>query len=401
MNAQLAKLRFAIGACARRGGRTAAMMVGLAFITALFASVVFLTDALRHEARLGVSTLPDLMVQRTVAGRPALVDPSHVEALRAMRGVRRVTPRVWGYLYVPSLEANLTIVALHGDGAAAEAPRARSDGRADNGDAVVEGRLPTDAEEVTVGATLAERLGLRVGDEVALPAPERYQLVRVVGLFRAASALRTADVVLAQEPLARTLLGMPEGQYTDLAVDLTVADEAGVVANRAAMLFPGARVLQRSLLERTHALTFDARGGSLAVLLLPALAALLLLAWDRLTGLGEVERREIGVLKAVGWQTSEVLQVRVYEQLVVALTGACAGVAVAYVYVFALGAPGLSGALFGWSALYPELRLAPSMDASVPLTILAAVVLPYVAVGLVPAFRAAVMDPLDAQRGRS
>lgn len=386
MRRHAALFGFALGACSRRAGRTASMMVGLAFITWLFASVVFLTDALRHEARLGIGELPDLMVQRTVAGRPALVDATHVDALAAMRGVRRVTPRVWGYLYVPSLEANLTVVGL---GATPDASLA------------LEGRLPREDAEVVVGEVLAERLGLRRGDEVALPAAERYQLVRVVGVFRAESALRTADVILALEPLARTLLGLPEGQYTDLAVELRVADEASVVANRAAELFPGARVLQRNLLERTHALTFDARGGMLSVLLLPALAALLLLAWDRLTGLGEVERREIGILKAVGWQTTEVLTARLYEQLVVALTGAALGVAIAYVYVFALGAPGMAGALFGWSALYPELRLTPSVDASAPLSVLAAVVLPYVAVGLVPALRAALMDPLDAQRGRA
>ncbi|MBK7150823.1 MAG: ABC transporter permease [Sandaracinaceae bacterium] len=386
MRRHTALFRFALGACSRRAGRTASMMVGLAFITWLFASVVFLTDALRHEARLGIGELPDLMVQRTVAGRPALLDATHVDALAAMRGVSSVTPRVWGYLYVPSLEANLTVVGLTATPDASLA---------------VEGRLPHEDGEVVVGEVLAERLGLRRGDEVALPAAERYQLVRVVGVFRAESALRTADVILALEPLARTLLGMPEGQYTDLAVELRVADEASVVANRAAELFPGARVLQRSLIERTHALTFDARGGMLSVLLLPALAALLLLAWDRLTGLGEVERREIGILKAVGWQTTEVLTVRLYEQLVVALTGAALGVAAAYVYVFALGAPGMAGALFGWSALYPELKLTPSVDASAPLSVLAAVVLPYVAVGLVPALRAALMDPLDAQRGRA
>jgi lipoprotein-releasing system permease protein len=386
MRRHVALFRFALGACSRRAGRTASMMVGLAFITWLFASVVFLTDALRHEARLGIGELPDLMVQRTVAGRPALLDATHVDALAAMRGVSSVTPRVWGYLYVPSLEANLTVVGLSATPDASLA---------------LEGRLPREDGEVVVGEVLAERLGLRRGDEVALPAAERYQLVRVVGVFRAESALRTADVILAREPLARTLLGMPDGQYTDLAVELRVADEASVVANRAAELFPGARVLQRSLIERTHALTFDARGGMLSVLLLPALAALLLLAWDRLTGLGEVERREIGILKAVGWQTTEVLTVRLYEQLVVALTGAALGVAIAYGYVFALGAPGMAGALFGWSALYPELRLTPSVDASAPLSVLAAVVLPYVAVGLVPALRAALMDPLDAQRGRA
>ena len=119
-----------------------------------------------------------------------------------------------------------------------------------------------------------------------------------------------------------------------------------------------------------------------------------------MTGLGEVERREIGVLKAVGWQTADVLEVRLLEQGLVALTGAALGVSLAYAYVFLLGAPGMAAALFGWSALYPEFELTPSLDASAPLTILAAVVLPYVAVGLVPAFRAAVLDPLEALRGQ-
>jgi hypothetical protein len=37
------------------------------------------------------------------------------------------------------------------------------------------------------------------------------------------------------------------------------------------------------------------------------LLAFLVLAWDRLSGVGETERREIAVLKAVGWSTRDVL----------------------------------------------------------------------------------------------
>ena len=134
-------------------------------------------------------------------------------------------------------------------------------------------------------------------------------------------------------------------------------------------------------------------------MLLPALAALLLLAWDRLTGLSEAERREIGVLKAIGWEVSEVLTARLWESLLVALGGATLGVLGAYAYVFLAQAPGLAGALYGWSALYPPLRLTPQVDAAQALALIVGVALPFVAVGLVPAWRAATLDPDHALRG--
>ena len=134
-------------------------------------------------------------------------------------------------------------------------------------------------------------------------------------------------------------------------------------------------------------------------MLLPALAAFLLLAWERLTGLGGVERREIGVLKAIGWSTSDVLLARVMESGLVALGGALFGLLAGYLYVFHLGAPGLRAALLGWSTLYPELVLVPNADLGQAAALLGAVVVPFIAVSLVPAWRAAVVDPDEAMRG--
>jgi len=198
---------------------------------------------------------------------------------------------------------------------------------------------------------------------------------------------------------ARTLLGVPEGMATDVAISLTTPDEAHALAGRIAEALPGARILERDLLRRTYELTFDARGGLVAAALLPCLAALLLLAWERLTGLGEAERREIGVLKAVGWETSDVLAARTWESGIVALSGTAAGLLLAYLYVFVAGAPGLASSLFGWSALYPPLALAPAIDAAELASILGGVVIPFVAVSLVPAWRAAMLDPDAAMRG--
>ena len=188
---------------------------------------------------------------------------------------------------------------------------------------------------------------------------------------------------------------------TDLAIDLTTQDEAGVVTQRIDERLPGARVLDKRLLRRTYELTFDTRGGLLAALLVPALAAFLLLAWERLTGLGDAERREIGVLKAVGFGTADVLAARMWESLAMALGGASLGVILAYVYVFVFRAPGMADAMLGWSAIHPPFVLAPALDATQAFALIALVVVPFVAVSIVPAWKAAMIDPDRALRGGS
>jgi ABC-type lipoprotein release transport system permease subunit len=186
---------------------------------------------------------------------------------------------------------------------------------------------------------------------------------------------------------------------TDLAIDLSTQDEAPIVEGRIADTMPGARVLDRRLLRRTYELTFDARGGLMAALLVPALAAFLLLAWERLTGLGAAEQREIGVLKAIGWGTNDVLAARMWESALLSGAGAVLGMAAAYVYVFVWRAPGLIDALLGWSAIHPPFSLAPALDATQALSLIAAVVVPFVAISVVPAWRAAMIDPDRAMRG--
>ncbi|MBC7173511.1 MAG: ABC transporter permease, partial [Polyangiaceae bacterium] len=137
MKRQLALFDYAIGALRRRASRNLAIAVGMALVVGLFASVLFVTDALRRELALGIEATPDLTVQQLVGGRPALLPVDALAELRERRGVRSVEPRVWGYVFVPSLEANLTVIGVD--------PRA-AEGR----DAIVSGRLPRADREMAL-----------------------------------------------------------------------------------------------------------------------------------------------------------------------------------------------------------------------------------------------------------
>jgi ABC-type lipoprotein release transport system permease subunit len=383
----LALLDHALGALRRRAGRNAAIAVGLAAVVALFTSTMFVAESLRAEYRALAAGMPDLTIQRLVAGRPALVDESAADAIRGMDlpGVRSVRPRVWGYLWVAALEGNVVIVGTDA---------------IDLGDAI-EGRAPAADGEVALGSTIARRLGVRTGDTIALAASEHAEpaVLEVAGIFQPHTAALSADLLVTTPSRARALLGVPDGYATDLAIALSRPEEADVVAHEIGDAIDGTRVLDRQLLERTYELTFDSRAGFVGAALVPALLALLLLAWDRLTGLGEAERREIGVLKAIGWSTADVLAARMWESGLVSAAGAAIGIVLAYVHAFVLGAPGLRDALFGWSTLHADLDLAPAVDAAQIVATLGAIVAPFVAVSVVPAWRAAMLDPDRILRG--
>jgi ABC-type lipoprotein release transport system permease subunit len=389
--AHLALLGYALGAIRRRAGRTAALLGGLAAAVALLSAVVFLTDALRAEARRARGAAADLVLQRLQGGRPALVDPAVAERVARMPGVAAATPRVWGYVFLPSIQGNVTVVGLPRAGPAPLPGLALASGRAP---------APGERGACLLGRDLAVSIGLRTGDKLRFPAPDdRGPACKVVGLFSSAVALFTSDVVLMDEDDARAVLLLPAGSATDIAVTLTTPDESSVLAGELVGLFPGARVVERALLERVHALAYGRRSGFVLGASLPALLALLVLAYDRASGLGAAERREIAVLKAAGWSSADVLTEKLYESLLVALTATTLGLVAGYAWAFWLGAPGLREALAGWSTLYPSLRLTPEVTFAQLLGLSTLVAAPYVALSIGPAWRAASLDPMEALRG--
>ena len=105
------------------------------------------------------------------------------------------------------------------------------------------------------------------------------------------------------------------------------------------------------------------------------------------------ERREIGILIAVGWETGDVLRMKLWEGLLVSFTAFLAGYLLAYWHVFHAGGALFRPVLQGWAVLYPEFALRPEVDGLQLFTLLFFTVVPFTAAVLVPSWRAAITDP--------
>jgi ABC-type lipoprotein release transport system permease subunit len=144
---------------------------------------------------------------------------------------------------------------------------------------------------------------------------------------------------------------------------------------------------------RTYESVFDWREGIVLTVLAGAILAFTILAWEKASGLSADERREIGILKAIGWETGDVIRMKLWEGLLVSLTAFLLGFVAAWVHVFHYGAAVFAPVLKGWAILYPRFTLVPAVDGLQVATLFFFTVVPYTAAVLVPIWRAATTDP--------
>jgi ABC-type lipoprotein release transport system permease subunit len=361
-------LDFALSSLRRRAGRNAALLAVYTAVVFLLASAMFLLSALRHEAALVLADAPDVVVQRLVAGRADLVPAAWAEQLRGVRGVRAARPRLWGYHYDATRKATFTLmVPLEGG--------------------------PKEGA-VVLGAAAARLKGAGVGRSIPLRAHDgSTRSLEVAWILTSESDLVAADLLLVAEADFRAITGIPAGSATDLVLTVPNRRERETVAAKIARELPGARAVLREEVLRTYDAVFGWRGAMAVLLLAGALFAFVIFAWDRAAGLSAEERREIGILKAVGWESSDVILLKSWEGAAVSLTAFLAGTLLAYAHVFFASGTLFARVMKGWSVLYPDFRLVPAVDPYELGTLLVLTVLPYAAATVIPSWRASTVDP--------
>ena len=364
---------FTLASLARRKARNLGLLAAYALLVFVLASLMLFTHALRSEAGYVLAASPEVIVQRMVAGRHDLIPPGYLERLGRLRGVQKQEARLWGYYYDPVESANYTFM-----------PRPEAE--------VASGSL-------MVGATLARARGLAPGNLISFRSYSgKLFSFTIAAVLSPDSELLSADLILLSEADFRAFFDYPAGHYTDIALSVANPQETRNLAAKIASALPDARPILREEVLRTYQSLFDWREGIVLTILSGAILAFVLLAWDKAAGLSAEERREIGILKAVGWETGDILRMKLWEGLLLSLTAFLLGFVAAWLHVFYGGAALFEPVLKGWAVLYPRFTLLPVVDGVQVMSLLFFTVFPYTAAVLVPIWRAAVIDPDAAMR---
>lgn len=364
---------FALSSLLRRKIKNISLLGVYTLIIFVLASLIFFVHALRREAALILRNAPDMVVQRLMAGRHELIPINYGQKISSIRGVQDVVPRLWGYYFDPAIGSNYTVMV----------PR----------DNMVQ------PDNIIIGTGVARVRKASVRDLIAFQAYDKTPLLLMIQqILPYESELVAADLILMSAPDFQSMFNLPKGYATDLAVSVANPRELVTVATKIAEQFPDTRPILKSEILRTYDSVFDWRGGMMIVIMSAAILSFIIFAWDKATGLSAEERKEIGILKSIGWETSDVLFLKFWEGIVISLSAFLCGVLLAYGHVFFFSATIFEHALKGWSVLYPQFRLVPAIDAFQLTVLFALSVLPYTVATIVPAWLAASADPDAAMR---
>lgn len=367
-------LAFTLSSILRRKGKNLILMAVYTFVIFILASVMFFTNSIKREAVAILAEAPEMMVQKLVAGRQDLILETSADEIRKIKGVQSAKARLWGYYYDPSTAAAYTLMAEHESN--------------DDAGSVILGEKAAKALRVGEGGTIS----FRTYDGKALP-------LKVKSLLRSESELMSSDLIMISETDFRRLFNIPEGFATDLVLRVRNSKELPTIAAKITQIFPDARPIMRDELLRTYDAVFAWRGGLVILILSSGIFAFIILAWDKATGLSAEEKKEVGILKAVGWETSDVLLMKFWEGAAISLSCFALGLLLAYLHVFLASSTIFAPALEGWSVLYPGFKLTPVVDTENIATLFFLTVFPYTVATIVPSWRAAIIEPDSIMRG--
>jgi putative ABC transport system permease protein len=375
MASQLSFAGFAWKNLWRRRLRTFLTLGGIAMAIGAFVALVGFSRSFEHEwLRLYESAGTDIAVSEKSFLNTSL-DESVGAKLRALPVVERAAPMIFNLMDLTP-EVNALVFGWPADSYELDALTLLSGRRFHNGQL-----------EILLGDTLAANLNKKTGDTVEI----QGSAFTVVGTYHGGSALEADAVIMPLDELQQLsslqgkvtafhvrLRPAPAGESPDQYLKRAQAEiEAALPGLHAA---PAAeRAANNQLVGMAHAVAWGTSTIALIVGILGIVNTMAMSVFER--------TREIGILRALGWKSWNILLLIQTEAAVLGLVG------------------GLIGICAGWGALHvlsvlPQTASVVSADVS-PMHFLEALgiaVLSGLVAGAVPAWRGAHLSPVEALR---
>jgi putative ABC transport system permease protein len=239
---------------------------------------------------------------------------------------------------------------------------------------LISGRLlkQGDADVVVADRHFAALFSIKPGDTVKMGNRE----YRVVGVAEQKESSQ-AGVANLYVPLrtAETLAGVPEGEVNQVYARLSDASQTDeIVKGLTARLGKLSAVSQQSILQVMGGVSRVTARFSAAAGLLGALGGIAL-AWAALSGLMAERRREIGIMKAVGWRSRDIVGTFLSESAILSICGGILGTVVGLVLALLLAGlptpapllqqqiPGLAAAPIKAVSMTLPIEISPAMPA--------------------------------------
>ncbi len=340
------------------------------FILFILSAVLFISHSIQYDLIESLSYEPDIVVENTKAGRGYVLSDEHQYDLEQIPGVSRVEGFVDGYYYFAQKRLSFHIVA--------------------------DEKLQDD--EMVVGEGVKEAMGeMYYHESFNFFTEEGVVSLLINKIAPPDASLLANDIVFVSPESARTILGLAANEFSKLYVYVPNANEIGEITLKIAEIYPNAKISSKE--ERVAAVEhlFYYQGGIFLVLYVVVMMSFFILLKNQIGLAYGQKRKEIAVLRSLGFCVKDIIALKFIQNGMVALGAFFIGIALAYMYVFMLGAPLLREIFLG-SALNHSISLTPVVDLNLLFLIFIFGVIPFLAFVIIPTWKIAISDMSEAMK---
>lgn len=386
-------LEFALSSIFRRSTKNIFIFLVFTLLIFLLSSTLFIANSIQSELDTTVNSLPDITVQRLIAGRQVNIPIARIKDLISIEGVNKAIPRIWGYYYFAKARVNFSVVGIDGFDDQYKKSYSRLVNQFDFSNLA-------DKSQMLVGKGVETILknNYYVGYFNFIKPDGDFVKMTIGGVFKGDTRLESNDVILLPKQKALEIFGMSDDVATDIVLRVPNPAEVPNIAKKISQMYPDCRVITKEDLVISYQNIFDYKSGLFLALFVISAFTFFMIIYDKASGLSSEEKKEIGILKAVGWRIDDILKEKFYEAFVISFLSFITAFCLSLFYVFFMNAPILRNIFIGYSTLKPDFILPFSFNFQTFSIIFFLTVPIYIAATIIPAWKVAVMDAEEVMR---
>jgi ABC-type lipoprotein release transport system permease subunit len=353
----------------------------------LLSSVFFITNSIKYELDSTLKSLPQIIVQKIKAGRQDDMDVSALDSILSIAGVSDAVARVWGYYYFENAGVNFTLVGVD-----------EYENQYKNSLEKIVQKMDFNNEEnassMFVGHGVKENMLRNYYKKYFnfIKSDGTFKRVNIAGVFDGDTQLESNDMIVMSKDDVREIFDIEETKATDIVVKVANPEEINTIASKIKLMHPQCRVVTNQDLKVSYQNIFDYKSGIFLALFIVSLFTFFIIIYDKASGLSSEEKKEIGILKAIGWRVDDVLKEKFYESFILSFFSYLLGVGLAFMYVYIFQAPILRNVFVGYSELKTTFELPFIFDTQTLFLVFFLSVPIYVAATILPSWKVATLE---------
>jgi putative ABC transport system permease protein len=362
-------------------------------IVFLSSSILFISTTLKKEIFSTLDNQSDFVIQKINSGKIENTPISWIDDFTKINGVEKIQQRVYGQYYFMPENIYFTIVGV-------------------------------DLFEEAVNKNIKDLLSiLNISDFLAKDSMiigngikkifDKYHYfdtydfklfnneLKEIKIFKELpieSNIVANDLIIMDINLAKEILNIKEDECTDIVLNVPNNLERQNVKDQLILKHSNTRILQKDNLKKEYENMFNYKGGIFLIFFIIVIVTFTLILYQRYSMISLGDKKEIGILKAVGWSIKDIIKLKIMENFIVAFMAFIIGVIFSYIFVFILNAPILKNIFIGSSNMQNDFIFNAYIQIGTLITLFLFFMIPFLSAILIPVWKVAIVDSTESMK---